>query len=65
MQGATAQFLIALPGQTILVQEGAKDLYMAIGEEARAATRQLEKTKEARRQGVSRGVAWAQVEIRG
>ncbi len=48
VQAASAKVLVHMPGKDIVVQEHAKDLYIAIAEAARAAARQVRKMKERR-----------------
>jgi ribosomal subunit interface protein len=48
IQSASAKILIDLPGKNIVVQQKAKDLYMAISEAARSATQQVNRAKQKR-----------------
>lgn len=48
MTSATAKFAVDLPGKNVVVQERAKDAYVALSEAAHAVMRQLGKTKERR-----------------
>ena len=48
VSATTARFLISVPGKTIVVQERAQDLYLAISQAARGAIRQVGKAKERR-----------------
>lgn len=46
IHGATAQFLIEVPGKNIVVRERAKDLYQAMTSAADRTLQQLNKMKE-------------------
>ena len=48
VKAASAKILIDLPGKNILVQEKAKNLYVAISQAARAATQQVNRVKKRR-----------------
>lgn len=62
LHSATARILIDLPGKNILVQEQAKNLYLAINEATRAAAQQVSKMKE-RRNHKSERLAFATVNV--
>ena len=53
-----AKFHIEMPGKSIVVQEKAADLYLAISQAAQSAARQLRKVKERRQQHQPK-LAWA------
>jgi ribosomal subunit interface protein len=48
LQGATAKFLVTMPGKSVMAQERSKDLYLAISEACHTALRQIGKVKEKR-----------------
>jgi ribosomal subunit interface protein len=62
VHSASAKILIDLPGKNILVQERAQDLYFAIGEAARAATRRLSDIK-GRRLGRTGRLAFVRADV--
>jgi ribosomal subunit interface protein len=47
-QAAVVQYLVQVPGRVIVVRRKAKDVYLALGEAAQHAARQVKKLKERR-----------------
>ncbi len=62
MQAASAKILVDLPGKNIMVQERAKDLYLAINQASKSTMRKMRKMKEKRQTSRERMLSHKNVE---